>query len=1263
MNMKAVLSKETEFPTARRMQGISLMLALALSGWAAAAATPVYVSFQEGDVRTGTGREAVTTNGTLVTSSYNMGATYVRSDQATTAKDNNQLIEGTQSSGTKHHTLLSFDVSYLTNLVGNDFSRIDSVALILTHDTNAGNGGTFVSSVYLTRAFNETNATWNNPHGDSLDVGGFIGTELRERNTLPTRLTPSNETWASPGWFWPDGGNAGPDLLVQAVRGVFANATPTLNLLIKRTSESAADNFCRIKQDGDTNVNYRPELLIGIDSITNPPVLISVTATLNAAEPNTNGQFTITRSGDTNSDVDVFFYFTGTATENVDYTDSAYVHIPAGITSVNTAINVIDDNLAEGAETVTMNLLSFDGSGYSLWSPTNATINLYDDLDGMPANMLAAYYFNENSNAAPTLSAVAVATVMNSNALAFNAVGGAGIAPFGVNNGTDNHGYGTSYYVSAPSCLYFRAVITTNDLADAITAQDYVSFTLAPKPGFTLSLSGVAASVRLQASNIYSATWVVRSSQDNFTTDLATKSAIGNATNWDTLTNALSVPAFTNLTGPVEFRIYLYSATQLASDFLRIDDVYFFGTTGALPPGLQQVYVTTTDATASEPGTDTGTFVLSRVGDVSAPLTVYYAMSGTASNGVDYQFLSGVTNFAAGSSNVTLVVTPIDDVILEPTETATLTILTNAAYLVGAPNSGTVSIADDDAQTLTVAATIATASETGPVNGEFTFYRTGNTNHAVTVFYSMSGTAANGLDYNLLSGFTTFPAGVTNLALPVIIIDDAISETNETAIITLSNLPAAYLLGTPSNATVNIVNDNDPPMFTVNATDDTAFERVPQLGATFTISRSGGLTNAPATVNFTWGGTATNGIDYIASATNSITFLATQWSRTITLSPSNHVGYHGDKTVLLALTPDASYAIGPFTSATATIVDDELPPETVLWSDNFDAGTSATNWSLVFGANNGIIDYSADFAFDYSKAGIPPAPGSTNTIGLKVTVNKDTNISSAALNLYPVGQTFTGDYALRFNLFIDSDNTANPTEHILAGLNHASFMTNRVCQDTVSSNVTAGDGIFAALAGSGNDVANLAMYTTTNATLPPARVGIRAMTATTAILNSPPYFAAGSPGNNYNSSTKTWVDVEIGQVGNLITWKLNNSVILQYTNTTAFTNGDVMIGYNDQYGSIGSTNNYAIIDNVRVVRLGVTITTPHIAHIQVVGGNVLIDFTGGVADATGAFSVIGCATATGTYAPVGASITTQGPGAFRATIPLSGSSGFYRIAR
>src|SRR6202008_5188515 len=104
---------------------------------------------------------------------------------------------------------------------------------------------------------------------------------------------------------------------------------------------------------------------------------------------------------------------------------------------------------------------------------------------------------------------------------------------------------------------------------------------------------------------------------------------------------------------------------------------------------------------------------VSRRGSTAAALNVSYTVSGSATNGTDYQTLSGTVTIPIGSSSATITVVPIDDNQSEGNETVIVTLSSNAAYTLGATVSGTVTIVDDDPPlpTVTLAVTDGTATE------------------------------------------------------------------------------------------------------------------------------------------------------------------------------------------------------------------------------------------------------------------------------------------------------------------------------------------------------------------------------------------------------------------------------------------------------------------------------------------------------------------------------------------------------------------------
>lgn len=105
------------------------------------------------------------------------------------------------------------------------------------------------------------------------------------------------------------------------------------------------------------------------------------------------------------------------------------------------------------------------------------------------------------------------------------------------------------------------------------------------------------------------------------------------------------------------------------------------------------VSVTAFDSTASETGPDLGTFRFARTGSTAASLTVTFTVTGTATNGTDYQSVPLTVTFAAGQATADLFVVPLPDGTVEGPETAIVTVTDGATYDLGSPATATVTIA------------------------------------------------------------------------------------------------------------------------------------------------------------------------------------------------------------------------------------------------------------------------------------------------------------------------------------------------------------------------------------------------------------------------------------------------------------------------------------------------------------------------------------------------------------------------------------------
>jgi len=226
---------------------------------------------------------------------------------------------------------------------------------------------------------------------------------------------------------------------------------------------------------------------------------------------------------------------------------------------------------------------------------------------------------------------------------------------------------------------------------------------------------------------------------------------------------------------------------------------------------LPVVSVTASDPEAAEPA-EPGEFSVSRSGGAGSPLVVRYTVSGTARNGVDYQRLTGTLTIPQGQLSAPIPVTPIDDKLAEPDETAIVTLSSRTTYTVDASQrTATVYIADNDPAPkprLGIAATIPIVPEQGPGVGEFTISRLGGPDTAVTVLYTVAGTARNGSDYQRLSGSVLLPQGQAAVAIRVTPINDLRHESAEAVILTLRP-SAAYSVEPAQRSAFVTILDND----------------------------------------------------------------------------------------------------------------------------------------------------------------------------------------------------------------------------------------------------------------------------------------------------------------------------------------------------------------------------------------------------------------------------------------------------------------------
>ena len=320
---------------------------------------------------------------------------------------------------------------------------------------------------------------------------------------------------------------------------------------------------------------------------------------------------------------------------------------------------------------------------------------------------------------------------------------------------------------------------------------------------------------------------------------------------------------------------------------------------------LPVVTVTVADANAAEQAANTATFTVNRTGTTGASLAVNFVLSGTAANGVDYSSITSPVTIPAGAGSTSVVVTPIDDALVEGTETVTLTLSANAAYTLGSGTSAGASITDNDTHPPVV-------SITSPVNGAtFTAPAT------ITIDAAASDSDGNVIKVEFFQNGskigerTAEPFSLTWTNVAVGTYPLTAKATDNGGGVTIS---------APVSVSVSL------PVVTTAATDSFASEQGPDAG-TFTVYRTGATTQ-PLTVSFTVGGSATSGGDYNAFGT-SVVIPAGASSSVVSVIPVDDATVEGSESVSLTVSAGATYSIGSPASANITIADNDANPPTV----------------------------------------------------------------------------------------------------------------------------------------------------------------------------------------------------------------------------------------------------------------------------------------------------------------------------------------------
>ncbi|GCL48869.1 hemolysin-type calcium-binding region protein [Microcystis aeruginosa NIES-3804] len=340
---------------------------------------------------------------------------------------------------------------------------------------------------------------------------------------------------------------------------------------------------------------------------------------------------------------------------------------------------------------------------------------------------------------------------------------------------------------------------------------------------------------------------------------------------------------------------------------------------------------------------------------------------------------------------------------------------------------------------ITLAVAPSSVTEDGTTNLVYTFTRTGVTTNSLTVNYTVEGTATNGTDYASIPTSVTFAAGSSTATVTVDPTADTIVEADETVALTLT-AGTDYTIGTTTPVTGTITNDDlILPSITLAISPSSVTEDGTS-NLIYIFIRTGDTTN-PLTVNYSIGGTATNGTDYTLLPT-SVTFEANSAIATVTVDPTADTIVESDETVILTLAAGTGYTIGTPNAATGTINNDDTTVTSQL---------SINDITVVEGKdNNAILTVTVD------NPNPQPITFNYTTAPINATANVDYTSKTGTITIAPNTATATISIPLLNDNLNEPDEvfTVTLSNPVNATINPDEAIGQVIITDTLQSAIT-----------------------------------------------------------------------------------------------------------------------------------------------------------------------------------------------------------------
>ena len=785
-------------------------------------------------------------------------------------------------------------------------------------------------------------------------------------------------------------------------------------------AETVIIDISSVSGGGATESGSQQETVTITDDEGAPTVSLSVDSnTVSEGDGVGARTVTVTLSNTASDNVTVGLSTSGTTTGGgVDYTlNSNSLLIAAGSTTASTTLDISEDLLIEGTETIIVDISSVTNSiGITENGVQTETINLTDNEAGPTVSISSSSPIAENggvSTVTATMSAAAAqSTTIN---LLFSGT---------ADNGTDYLQSASSITIAAGNTSGSITVTGVNDsfndeaetvivdidtvsggngASESGTQRETITITdddPAPTVSLSISVASVTESAGANAVTLTATMSAVAESSTSVTLSLSGTATEGAGTDYTINSSTITIAAG-NTTGTAQLSILEDSFSEVPNETIVVDIASVSGGDSAVEAApAQQVAVTITDneatpqitlaPTATSPIAENGgtsTVTVSSTPASSSVITVNFSLSGSADNGSDYSIGTTSLTIPANTASTSTLVSSLNDGAFDPAETIVIDIASvsgGSAVEAGGNQQETITITDDESfPVVNLSANNSTISEgagSGAIVVTVSLSNASPTSTTVGLTTTGSQTATgSGVDYTLNSNSLVISAGSTTATTTIDLVDDTLVEGAETIELEINTVSSA-----------SGVSENGTQQYTINLTDNEASPTV-GLSASSPIAENGGVSTVTATlsvaaaqsttVNLLFSGIADNGTDYSLSGTV-ITIAGGSTSGSITVTGLDDLLNDEAETVVVDI-DTVSGGNGASESgtkqATIIITDDDNPPVVDLLvsasSVNESSGSAAaaitalldhaaTVDTLVTLSPSGTADNGSDYTLD-----------------------------------------------------------------------------------------------------------------------------------------------------------------------------------------------------------------------------------------------------------------------------------------------------------